>query len=420
MTDALHFPLMFSRNGLDPIAELGERRATEPVSKLELPFGITAWLVTGYDAAKEVLGDPASFSNAFGNLTTSGTDDEQDPGGLGMTDPPYHTRLRKMLTPEFTMRRLNRLKPRIVEIVDQQLDAIEQAGQPADLVETFAMPIPSLVICELLGVPYADREGFQALSTARFDLGDDSPLDVIGTSLDYLQGLVVAERANPGEGLLGMLIREHGDDINDRELAGLADGLLTGGHETTASSLSLGALALMQSPEYFARLGAADDATAHLAVEELLRYLTVVQVAFPRFSKTEVVIGGQQIPAGALVLVSLSAADRDAVLAESRAARTRTWRRSTPPARPPRTWRSATASTVVSAPSWPGWNCGSRSRRSPGDSRPCGRRCRWTSSASATRRLSTARRRCRSSGSRRVRFWTRAGQPGNRSAQNCR
>jgi cytochrome P450 len=310
---------MFSRNGLDPIAELGERRATEPVSKLELPFGITAWLVTGYDAAKEVLGDPASFSNAFGNLTTSGTDDEQDPGGLGMTDPPYHTRLRKMLTPEFTMRRLNRLKPRIVQIVDQQLDAIEQAGQPADLVETFAMPIPSLVICELLGVPYADREGFQALSTARFDLGDDSPLDVIGTSLDYLQGLVVAERANPGEGLLGMLIREHGDDISDRELAGLADGLLTGGHETTASSLSLGALALMQSPEYFARLGAADEATAHLAVEELLRYLTVVQVAFPRFSRTEVVIGGQQIPAGALVLVSLSAADRDAVLAGDRA-----------------------------------------------------------------------------------------------------
>lgn len=321
MTDALHFPLMFSRDGLDPIAELGERRTTEPVSKLELPFGITAWLVTGYEASKEVLGDATAFSNAFGNLTTSGTDDEQDPGGLGMTDPPYHTRLRKMLTPEFTMRRLQRLKPRIVAIVDQQLDAIERAGQPADLVDLFAMPIPSLVICELLGVPYEDREGFQALSTARFDLGDDSPLDVIGTSLDYLQGLVVKERANPGEGLLGMLIREHGDDISDRELAGLADGLLTGGHETTASSLSLGALALMQSPEYYAHLGSADDQTVHLAVEELLRYLTVVQVAFPRFSRTEVVIGGQEIPAGALVLVSLSAADRDAALAAGPAGR---------------------------------------------------------------------------------------------------
>jgi cytochrome P450 len=314
MTDALHFPLMFSRNGLDPIDELGARRITEPVSKLELPFGITAWLVTGYPAAKQVLADAASFSNAFGNLTSGGTDDEQDPGGLGMTDPPYHTRLRKMLTPEFTMRRLQRLVPRIEAIVDGQLDAIENAGQPADLVDLFAMPVPSLVICELLGVPYADREGFQALSTARFDLGDDSPLDVIGTSLDYLQTLVVKERANPGDGLLGMLIREHGDEISDRELAGLADGLLTGGHETTAASLSLGALALLQSPEYFAALGDADEATVHRAVEELLRYLTVVQVAFPRFSRTEVEIGGQQIPAGALVLVSLSAADRDALL----------------------------------------------------------------------------------------------------------
>jgi cytochrome P450 len=314
VTDALHFPLLFSRDGLDPIAELGERRATEPVSKLELPFGITAWLVTGYDAAKEVLGDPTSFSNAFGNLTTAGTDDEQDPGGLGMTDPPYHTRLRKLLTPEFTMRRLARLRPRIEAIVAGQLDGIEAAGPGADLVDLFAMPIPSLVICELLGVPYADRDGFQALSTARFDLGDDSPLDVIGTSLDYLQGLVVAQRSAPGEGLLGMLIREHGDDISDRELAGLADGLLTGGHETTASSLALGALALMQSPEYFAQLGSADDQAVHLAVEELLRYLTVVQVAFPRFSRVEVSIGGQSIPSGALVLVSLSGADRDAVL----------------------------------------------------------------------------------------------------------
>jgi len=161
--DALHFPLLFSGNGLDPIAELGERRVTEPVSKLELLFGITTWLVTGYDAAKEVLGD----STSFGNLTSAGSDDGQDPGGLGMTDPPYHTRLRKMLTPEFTMRRLQRLKPRTVAIVDQQLDAIERAGQPADLVDLFAMSIPSLGFCELLGVPYEDRDGFQALSTAR-------------------------------------------------------------------------------------------------------------------------------------------------------------------------------------------------------------------------------------------------------------
>jgi len=256
MTDALYMPLLFTRDVLDPIPELTARRETEPVSILELPFGIKAYLVTGYDAAKEVLGDATTFSNAFGNF---GEGDEQDPGGLGMTDPPYHTKLRRLLTPEFTMRRLQRLQPRIEAIIAEQLDAIEAAGAPADLVHLFALPIPSLVICELLGVPYSDRDDFQALSTARFDLGSEaSPLDTIGTSLDYLQTLVLRERADPGEGLLGMLIREHGDELTDRELAGIADGILTGGHETTASSLSLGVLALLQSPEYFAQLAGAD------------------------------------------------------------------------------------------------------------------------------------------------------------------
>ncbi len=314
MTESLPIPLLLSRDGLDPIAELAGRRDAEPVSKLELPFGIVAWLVSGYDEAKQVLGDAASFSNAIGNLTN---ETEEDPGGLGMTDPPYHTKLRRLLTPEFTMRKLQRLKPRITAIVDGQLDAIEAAGPPADLVDLFAMPIPSLVICELLGVPYEDRDEFQALSTARFEMGDESPLDVIGTSLDYLQTLVVRERANPGEGLLGQLIRDHGDELTDRELAGLADGILTGGHETTAASLSLGALALLQSPAYFAALGSADEQTVHLAVEELLRYLTVVQVAFPRFSRTDVRIGAVDIPAGQMVLVSLSGADRDPALGQS-------------------------------------------------------------------------------------------------------
>jgi len=312
MTDALYMPLLFTRDVLDPIPELTARRETEPVSILELPFGIKAYLVTGYDAAKEVLGDATTFSNAFGNF---GEGDEQDPGGLGMTDPPYHTKLRRLLTPEFTMRRLQRLQPRIDAIIAEQLDAIEAAGAPADLVHLFALPIPSLVICELLGVPYSDRDDFQALSTARFDLGSEaSPLDTIGTSLDYLQTLVLRERADPGEGLLGMLIREHGDELTDRELAGIADGILTGGHETTASSLSLGVLALLQSPQYFAQLGTADEDAVHRAVEELLRYLTVVQVAFPRFARTEIQIGGVTVPAGQMVLVSLSAADRDAIL----------------------------------------------------------------------------------------------------------
>lgn len=321
MTEALFMPMLFSRNGLDPVAELTDRRADEPIGKLELPFGISAWLVTGYAEAKAVLGNADAFSNAFGNL---GADEDQDPGGLGMTDPPYHTRLRKMLTPEFTMRRLRRLEPRITEIVESLLDDMQDrydaqvaAGeQPSlDMVSMFALPIPSLVICELLGVPYADRDTFQALSTARFDVSADT-LGSIGTSLDYLQGLVERERRNPGEGMLGMLIREYGDQISDRELAGLADGILTGGHETTASTLSLGVLALLQNAQGYAALAGEPDAeTVHRTVEELLRYLSVVQVAFPRFAREDVTVGGVTIGAGEMVLCSYSAVDRDPALA---------------------------------------------------------------------------------------------------------
>ena len=325
MTEALFLPMLLSRDGLDPVAELADLRTNEPISKLELPFGITAWLVSGYAESKAVLGNADAFSNAFGNI---GADESQDPGGLGMTDPPYHTRLRKMLTPEFTMRRLRRLEPRIAEIVDGLLDDMQAAhdaavaaGEPpaVDIVPMFALPVPSLVICELLGVPYDDREVFQSLSTARFDMAGDT-LGSIGTSLDYLQGLVERERRDPGEGLLGMLIREYGEEISDRELAGLADGILTGGHETTASTLSLGVLALLQNQQGYAALAADPDSeTVHRTIEELLRYLSVVQVAFPRFAREDVTIGDVTIPAGEMVLCSYSAADRDPALARESA-----------------------------------------------------------------------------------------------------
>ncbi|GAA2014949.1 cytochrome P450 [Nakamurella flavida] len=316
MTEAF-MPLQ--RNRFDPVPELGQRRSEQPVSKLEFPFGISAWLVTRYADVKQVLGSVDGFSNDFRRLTAAagaGDDDTTvDPGGLGFADPPDHTRLRRLLTPQFTVRRLAQLGPGIEKIITGRLDAMEQAGPPVDLVAEFAMPIPSLVICELLGVPYEDRETFQSLSESRFDLfgnlGD--PMGAITASLQYLTGLVEQQRRDPGDGLLGMLIREHGDEITDAELAGLADGLLTGGHETTASSLALGALVLMERPDLAASLRDSDTDTAAV-VEELLRYLTVVQVAFPRFARTDLEIGGQRIAAGDMVLCSLSAADRDSEL----------------------------------------------------------------------------------------------------------
>ncbi|GAA1674735.1 cytochrome P450 [Fodinicola feengrottensis] len=314
LPDSALLPLR--RDGLDPVAGLRTLREQQPISKLPIPFGMTVWLVTGYAEAKAALSDADAFSNDFVNLVGNvGVTAEQNPGGLGFTDPPAHTRLRRLLTPEFTMRRLSRLAPLIQSIVDDQLDIIEKTPGPVDLVQTFALPIPSLAICELLGVPYEDRADFQRLGAARFDLfaGAGASLGAINESLAYLLDIVKGQREKPGDGLLGMLVKEHGDQVSDRELAELADGLLTGGFETTASMLALGALVLLRDPESFALLSENDEAVNPF-VEELLRYLTVVQVAFPRLAKKDLAIAGTKIASGDIVLVSLSGANRDASL----------------------------------------------------------------------------------------------------------
>jgi cytochrome P450 len=304
------------RDGLDPVDELGRRRAEAPVSRLKLPFGMRAWLVTGYEESKAVLAASGVFSNDFTNLIgTVGITAEQNPGGLGFTDPPDHTRLRKLLTPEFTGYRLRRLGPRIEAIVAGQLDEMESLARTqraVDLVQTFALPIPSLTICELLGVPYDDREEFQRLSTTRFDLlgGVTGSLGAISESMEYLLGIVKRQRVEPGDGMLGMLVREHGDDLSDHELAGIADGLLTGGLETTASMLALGTIVLLQNADSRNAIRDRDDAVDPF-VEELLRYLTVVQVAFPRFARQKVKVGGRTIEPGDIVLCSLSGANRE-------------------------------------------------------------------------------------------------------------
>jgi cytochrome P450 len=308
-----HVLLPLRREGLDPVSELGHKRRAEPISRMKLPLGVTAWLVTGYDEAKAVLGKVDGFSNDFTNLMGKfGASAEQNPGGLGFADPPVHTRLRRVLTPEFTMRRLARLTPRIEAIIDGQLDAMAEVDGPVDLWRMFALPIPSLTICELLGVAYEDRDDFQRLSTARFDLfgGANASLGAITESLSYLSEVVRKQRESPGDGLLGMLIKEHGHQIDDRELAGLADGLLTGGLETTASMLALGALVLLHNPESAEQVTGDADAVNRF-VEELLRYLTVVQVAFPRFATQDMEIAGVRIAKGDIVVVSLSGADRD-------------------------------------------------------------------------------------------------------------
>ena len=298
------------REGLDPVPKLTDG---PPIRRLRLPLSSAVWLVTGNAEVKQVLGAIDGYSTDFAHYVEKlNLPPQANPGGLGFTDPPAHTRLRRLLTPEFTMHRLARLRPRIDEIVNGCLDAMAAADGPVDLVEMFALPIPSLVICELLGVPYDDREEFQRRAMQRFDVlgGGASSLGALSESVDYLLGVIQQQREKPGDGLLGAIITEHGDEIDDLELAGLADGVLTGGFETTASMLALGALVLLQNPEAFAAVRDDDDAVVPL-VEELLRYLSVVQVAFARFAQHDVTVGDVVIRKGDVVLCSLSAANRD-------------------------------------------------------------------------------------------------------------
>lgn len=314
LPDSVLVPLQ--REGVSPHPELGRLRDATPVSRLKLPLGIRGWLVAGYEESKAVLGDPRSFSNDFGHVVGAvGVSVDHNPGGLGFSDPPDHTRLRQMLTPEFTGRRLSRLTARIDTIVEGQLDAMEAAADGdgvVDLVEHFAQQIPALTIYELLGVAQEDHADLQRLSTARFDVlgGADGTFGAISESVGSLTKVVERQREHPGEGLLGRLITQYGSDVSDRELAGVTDGLLTGGLETTAGMLALGSLVLLREPGAMDTLRASDDEVSAY-VEELLRYLTVVQVAFPRFAKTDLTIGGQRIKAGDIVLASLSAANRD-------------------------------------------------------------------------------------------------------------
>lgn len=314
--DTLVWPL--NRDGLDPVSGVAALREREPMSRLTTIFGMNVWLVTGYDEAKVVLADTSSYSNDIRHLVgNSQESSDQYIGGLGFTDPPLHTRLRKILTPEFTMRRLARLEPRIKEIVDDQLDAVEAAGPVADLVQHFAFPIPFSVICELLGLPVEDRAAFQQLGGARFDVsyGGIGTLGAVSKSREFLMESVRKQRDDPGEGLIGQIIRDVGDDISDLDLAGLADGVFTGGFETSASMIALGALALLRNPAAFAAMRD-DDRAVDAIVEDLLRYLSVVQISFPRFAKQDMELLGRHVSKGDVVVVHLAGANRDSALGD--------------------------------------------------------------------------------------------------------
>lgn len=309
-----HITYPLRRDGVDPVPALAEARAQEPVTLLGNVLGLDIFLVTSHEAAKKVLADSTSYSNDMRHLLGNRPRSEaEEIGGLGMTDAPDHTRLRGLLTPEFTMRRLQRLQEPLERIVEEALSRMEASGPEVDLADAFGFEVPFQVICELLGLPSDVREEFHELGAARFDIseGGVGAFGAAAGTRTFLIEQVRRQRSEPGEGLIGEIIRTRGDDFSDLELGGLADGAFIGGYETSAAMLSMGTYVLLQRPDVYELLRTGDKEQIDSIVDELLRYLCPVQIAFPRFAREDHDLFGTRVSKGSVVIVSLTGANRD-------------------------------------------------------------------------------------------------------------
>jgi cytochrome P450 len=326
-TDLPLFPFPdLKDNPLDPPAYPQWVTEDAPITRVVLPTGQWAWLVTRLAEVREVLRHPAFSAGmtkpGFPLLRPLPPPREGDRAGSFIRmDPPEHGQYRRMLTPEFMIKNVRRMEPSIQQTVDGFLDEMIAAGPPADLVEAFALPVPSMVICQMLGVPYDDHDFFQ--SRSRILLSRTTPLEEVQAAVDELRGylgrLVAAKERDGGDDLLGRLVagRIRAGELTHDEAVGMALLLLIAGHETTANMIGLSTVVLLHHPGQLAALRA-DPTRAPVLVEELLRYLTIVRTGLPRLAAADVDIGGHLIRAGEGVIALLSAANRDdAVFAEA-------------------------------------------------------------------------------------------------------
>jgi cytochrome P450 len=312
-------PMERDAGPFNPPRQITRLREVRPVSPMVFPDGHKGWLVTGYDAVRQLLADTRFSSRQdigiihvpyeTPGMPAQTEPSPQMPGVFVAMDPPDHTRLRRRLTGAFTVKRMKQLEDHIIDITERQLDELARLTPPVDLVKEFALPVPSLVICELLGVPYSDRETFQ-VNSAKFlekDVSLDEKMAALGGLTTYLAELVRRKRAAPSEDILSDLAGH--DDLTIEELVGIGFMLLLAGHETTANMLALGTFALLENPEQLAELRANPDLLPD-AVEELMRYLSVADV-FYRYATEDIELGGETIGKGSTVVVSLLAANHD-------------------------------------------------------------------------------------------------------------
>ncbi|MEV0329660.1 cytochrome P450 [Micromonospora echinospora] len=318
MTDTIAHPYPFSppdRLNLDP--RYAELRRDEPLVRVQLPYGEPAWLATRHADVRMVLGDPR-FSRAAsaGRDEPRNVPEQRESGILGM-DPPEHTRLRRVVAKAFTARRVEQLRPGTRRVAGELVDGMLAAGAPADLVAHLATPLPIRVICDLLGVPFADQDRFHTWSEAIVSttaLSPERAQEYVDNLLGYMAGLVEQRRTTPTDDLIGAMVRmrdSDGDRLSEDELVRLAAGLLAAGHETTVNQIPNLVYVLLTNPEQWARL-CAEPGLVPSAVEELMRFVPLgATAAFPRYATEDVEVGGVLVRAGEPVVVSIHSANRD-------------------------------------------------------------------------------------------------------------
>lgn len=319
VTEAATFPMPRSCPFSSPDA-YAELRAEEPVSRSQLAVnGKTAWLVTRHDLVKKILADDRVSANLKlpGYPLQVPVPDEilqAVPLTFLSMDPPDHTVQRRMLAPEFSVRRMRALRPRIQEIVDRRITAMMESGSPADLVAAVAMPVPSLVICEMLGVPYSDHGKFEGWSAQTMSREiSEQERGLAHHNLDvYVDQLVTDKESEPGDDLISRLIERNRAEpaVEHSDIASMSRLLLIAGHETTANMISLAVLTLLTRPDLRAELAAATDLVPK-AVEELLRHWSISDSGTARVAMEDIEIGGATIPAGDGILPLNNAANHD-------------------------------------------------------------------------------------------------------------